>query len=231
VGYSTAQEAAYFRARGRRYSPDLVITAFYPVNDAEDKISRYARYNRLRSIHPRLLDLYTLPRNLYLRQFVKGARRAVKRRGAELRLSMAGKLGYEDAGAQAIVEVDWTRSFRPGELGWQFAQQGIQEIGETVREIGARGLVVLLPDLLDLARYEDRYHPRVAPLVREQVSKAGLDWLDLLDHFRPFRGRETVMRPVYRRHPNADGYRLIAEAVADFVERRHLPPRLLKPGA
>ena len=226
IGYSTFQEAAYFRTRGRHYSPDLVIIAFYPVNDAEDKTSRYVRYNRLHEIHPRLLDLYRLPRKLYLRQFIKGARRAVKLRLAELRLSLAEKLGYEDPRAQAIAERDWTQSYRHGDGGWELAQDGIQDIAETARGIGARGLVVLLPDVVDLARYEDLYHPRVAPLVREQVSRTDLDWLDLLDHFRPFRGQEEAIRPERRRHPNADGYRLIAEVVADTVERRYLPPEL-----
>jgi lysophospholipase L1-like esterase len=226
IGYTTAQEAAYFRTRGQRYSPDLVIVAFYPVNDAEDKTSRYARYNRLREIHPRLLDLYLLSDKLHLRLFIKGARRALKRQTAELRLSVAEKLGYEDPGALALAERDWTPSFRPRNAGWVLAQEGIQEIGETARGIEARGLVVLLPDVLDLARYAERYHPRVAPLIREQVSKADLDWLDLLDDFRAFQGREEAIRLTGQRHPSAEGYRLIAELLANVVESRYLPQEL-----
>ena len=58
--------------------PDLIVVAFYPVNDTDHKLRKYERYNRLRAIHPLLLDLYRLPRQLYLRQFIKGARRALR---------------------------------------------------------------------------------------------------------------------------------------------------------
>jgi lysophospholipase L1-like esterase len=223
VGYSTAQEAAYFRLWGHRYQPDLVLLAFYPVNDTEDKLSRYARYHRLRSINPWLLEIYTSPRNLYLRQFWKGMRRKLKQEVAAARLSVAQRLGRTDRGAEAIVEEDWTYRFDSEYEGWGLARRGLREIGETAREIGAEGLVVLLPDLLDIARYEDRYHPRIAPLLRAEVQTAGLDWLDLVEVFQPFRDREEAVRMKLRRHPNAEGYRLIAEAVAASVERRYRP--------
>jgi lysophospholipase L1-like esterase len=221
IGYSTYQEAAYFRVEGQRYSPDLVIVAFYPVNDAEDKSSRYERYRRLREIHPLALELYTLPHKLYLRQFWKGARRELKRRAAEVRLAVASRLGLEDARAVATLEGDWTHRYRPGHQGWALAQVGLLDIGETAREIGSAGLVVLLPDVLDLARYEDRYHPRVEPLVRGAVRAAGLDWLDLVGAFREFRGLEDVVRLAGQRHPNAFGYERVAGEVADAVEARY----------
>jgi lysophospholipase L1-like esterase len=221
VGYSTAQEAAYLRVTGYRYAPDLVIVAFYPVNDAEDKITRYVRYQRLREFHPWLLEVWRFPRSLYLRQFIKGSRRALKWNLARLRVSTAERLGREDPGASAILEADWTYRFRSGNRGWELARDGLREIGETTRRIGARGLVVLLPDLTDLARYEDRYHPRIEPLIHQAVEGSGLDWLDLVAHFAPLRGREDEVRLAGYRHPNANGYRHIARAVAEAVEARY----------
>src|SRR5262249_2088779 len=43
IGYSTDQEAAYLRVEGERYQPDLVVVAYYPVNDTHNKLYRYAR--------------------------------------------------------------------------------------------------------------------------------------------------------------------------------------------
>ena len=56
VGYATTQEAAYLRTRGRRFEPDLVLLAYYPVNDTDAKLRKYARYHQLRSIHPALIE-------------------------------------------------------------------------------------------------------------------------------------------------------------------------------
>jgi lysophospholipase L1-like esterase len=224
IGYSTEQEAAYLRSEGRRFEPDLVILAFYPVNDLHSKYDKYRRYDRLRRIHPWLLEVWTFPRQLYLRQFIKGTRRALKARAADLRVALANRLGYEDPAARAAQEDDWTHEYTPERSGWRDAHAALLDVGRVTREIGAEGLVLLLPDLLDLPRYEDRFHARVEPLVRGAVQEAGLEWLDLLDTFRPWRDRVEEVRADERRHPNGVGYRLIAEAVAAEVERRYLAP-------
>ena len=99
IGYSTDQEAAYLRVEGERYQPDLVLVAYYPVNDTHNKLHRYTRYARLRSIHPLLLELYTFPRHLYLREFIRGARRMLKLRLGQARMAVASELGIESPSA------------------------------------------------------------------------------------------------------------------------------------
>lgn len=222
VGYSTQQEAAYFRVRGQRFEPDLVLLAFYPVNDTHFKMAKYERYNRLRAISPLLLDIYTFPRQLYLRQFIKGTRRLLKQKIGEARVGTAERLGYEDRRARAIVEDDWTESYRDGHPGWETARAALVEIGQTARDAQQQGLVVLLPDLTDLGRYIDRYHGRVAPLISDASQEAGLGFFDLLETFRPYRDRIDEIRLGQRRHPNPAGFGMIAEAIADEIERRYL---------
>lgn len=227
IGYSTQQEAAYLRTEGLRYAPDLVIVAFYPVNDTERKLARYARHRRLHAIHPRLLELYAGFRKLELVKFYGGVRRSLKNRLARLQLSAAEGMGFDAAGARRVVENDWTGSYREGNTGWEEARAALHEIGELTRSIDADGLLVLLPDVLDLGRYLDRYHPLIEPLVRRAAAEAGLDLLDLASGFAAYRGRESEIRMAGQRHPNPRGYRLIAEQIADRVEARsrRLNPR------
>ncbi|MFQ5697534.1 MAG: SGNH/GDSL hydrolase family protein [Myxococcota bacterium] len=218
VGYSTEQEAALLRVEGYKYHPDMVVVAYYPVNDTHAKMAKYRLYQRLREIHPLLLEAWTLPRKLYLRQFWKGIRRVAWQRLGELRSALAGRLGYRDPGGVALAEDDWTGPYTAHDRHWLAARRALIEIGEQSRALGSRGLVMLLPDVLDLARYEDRYHPKVAPLVREATRAAGLEWLDLLEAFHPYRGREAEIRLSEQRHPNAYGYGLIARALARRIE-------------
>lgn len=222
VGYSTEQEAALLRVEGYKYHPDMIVVAFYPVNDTHAKMAKYRLYQRLRAIHPLVLEAWTLPRKLYLRQFWKGIRRVAKLRFGELRSALAARLGYSDPGGVALAEDDWTGPYSPRDRHWLGARRALIEIGEQSRALGSRGLVMLLPDVLDLARYRDRYHPKVAPLVREATRAAGLEWLDLLATFEPYRGREAEIRLSEQRHPNAYGYELIARALATRIESDQL---------
>jgi len=212
IGYSTDQEAAYLRVEGWKYQPDLVLVNYYPVNDTHNKLASYQRRAQLREIHPWLLALYEAPKKLYLRQFWKGVRRTLKQR---FRVAAAG--GDEKAAAR-----DWTSGYQAGAKGWEAVVTALADIGAQARERKVPVLVVLLPDTQDLTRYDEVYHPKVAPMVSAAVSAAGLDFFDLEPTFAPWAGKEDEVRYGRLRHPNARGYGIIAEAVADQIGRRYL---------
>ncbi len=221
IGYSTDQEAAWLRVEGWKYQPDLVLVNYYPVNDTHNKLARYQERARIAAIHPWLLAIREAPKKLYLRQFWKGVRRTLK---AKFRVVRAG--GDPKAAAE-----DWTRDYREGNRGWQAARTALADIGVQARAHHTPVLAVLLPDAEDLARYSETYHPRVAPMVRDAVAEAGLDFLDLEPTFAPWQDREDEVRFGKLRHPNAKGYGLIASAVGEEVGRRYLgwetPPKAL----
>ena len=90
------------------------------------------------------------------------------------------------------------------------------------RRIHAHGMVVLLPDLVDLGQYIDLDHPDIAPLVQNAVKAAGLDYFDLVDAFRPYREHLLQIRDPGLRHPNPEGYRVIADTLANEIDQRYL---------
>jgi lysophospholipase L1-like esterase len=224
VGYSTDQEAAYLKTEGWKYSPDLVLVNFYPVNDTHNKLYKYQRREALRTMHPFLLSLYEFPQHLYLRQFIKGARRTLKQKIGNARVHAASKLGVEDKGGRAMAENDWTGDFREGARGWEAVRTAMNDIGEQAREHRVPVLVVLLPDAQDLVRYHERFHPKIAPMVQGVVKDARLDWLDLEPTFAPWQGKEDEILFRRQRHPNGAGYGIIAQAVANEVVRAYLAP-------
>ena len=224
VGYSTDQEAAYLRSEGWKYSPDLVVVNFYPVNDTHNKLYQYQKRASLRALHPLLLELYEFPQHLYLRSFLKGARRTLKQKFGALRVKAASKVGVEDKGGRALAENDWTGDYRPGARGWEAVRTALQDIAAGAREHRVPVLVVLLPDAQDIARYRDRYHPKIEPLVTAAVREAGLDFFDLEPTIAPWSGKEDEILYRRQRHPNAEGYGIIAKAVGDEIDRRYLAP-------
>ena len=224
VGYSTDQEAAYLRSEGWKYSPDLVLVNFYPVNDTHNKLYQYQKRAGLRALHPILLEIYEFPSHLYLRAFLKGARRTLKEKFGKVRVSAAAKLGVEDKGGRALVENDWTGDYRNGARGWEAVRTALKDIAAGAKEHGVPVLVVLLPDAQDIARYHDRYHPKIEPMVAAAVNEAGLGYFDLEPTFAPWRGKEDEILFRRQRHPNAAGYGIIAKAVGDEIEKRYLLP-------
>lgn len=221
IGYSTDQEAAWLRVEGWKYQPDVVLVNYYPVNDTHNKLAIYKQRLALREIHPLLLELAEAPKRLYLRQFWKGAKRTVQQR---FRVARAG--GDPKAGG-----TDWTRGYREGAKGWEAVRTALADIGRDARPRQIPVLTVLLPDAQNLERYSSEYHPKVAPMIAGAVAEAGLDFFDLEPTFAPWKDREDEVRFGVLRHPNAKGYGVIAEAVADELGRRYLgwnaPPKAL----
>ena len=221
IGYSTDQEAAWLRVEGWKYQPDLVLVNYYPVNDTHNKLASYQKRARISAVHPWLLAIHQAPKKLYLRQFWKGVRRTLKEK---FRVARAG--GDPKAAAE-----DWTSDYREGARGWEAVRTALADIGAQARLHHDPALVVLLPDAMDLTRYSELYHPKIEPMIKGAVAQAGLDFFDLEPTFAPWQGKEDEVRFGKLRHPNANGYGVIARAICDEIGRRYLgwetPPKAL----
>jgi len=222
VGYSTDQEAAYLAVEGWKYQPDLVLLNYYPVNDTHNKLAKYKKRAAIEALHPWLLSLYELPKHLYLRQFIKGARRTLKQKIGALRMKAAAKVGVEDKGGRALVEDDWTGDYRAGARGWEAVRTAFKDVADQAKAKDVPVLLVLLPDTQDLVRYHERYHPKIEPMLAGAAQEAGLPMFDLEPTFQPWQGKEDEVCYRRQRHPNAFGYGVIAKAVAEQVNERYL---------
>jgi lysophospholipase L1-like esterase len=224
-GDGTYEEAIRY-ARLRDLEHDLVLVGFYPVNDVHEDYQRYARHRWLHDLHPALLDLYKFPeRHLYLSHWIKTLRKDRKERA---KLAHHAEVQAAEGPAPrrfARLEEDWTALYSESDAGWRTVVSSLADIGRIARESGARGVVVLLPDLQDLERYTNDLHPGFVDVLRLAVAAAGLELIDLAEDFRPHAGEESEIglgggpRPT---HPNGRGYRIIASSVARELVLRGL---------
>ena len=230
-GYETYHEAIYYDELKDRFEHDLVLVGIYPVNDVHDKGSRYERYQRLHAISPWLLDLYRLPKHLYVTQLYENWRKARKyaRRAKFYEQNPEAAPGATpeepNPGHFAPGEDDWTDLYTDDFDGWVTMRESFASIGESARAAGVPAAAILFPDLRDLARYRDYSRPRVEPLIRAAVEDAGLELIDLAADFVRYAGREPEISGMAgSTHPSPDGYDLIARAVARELRARNLLP-------
>lgn len=224
-GYETYHEAVRYRRDLADFDHDVVLVGIYPVNDVHPKHEKYARLKWLHDIHPALHWLYTAPKRSYINQHYEAWRKARKR--ARRREHHERLMEGESPDERFPIGRDWTLDYRDGHEGWEMMKSSLDDIAETARACGARPVAILFPDIENLARYEDYCHPRVAPLIEAAVRDAGLEWVDLLETFRPYRTESAnaslrLSQGAGRTHPNAVGYELIASTVARELQARGL---------
>jgi lysophospholipase L1-like esterase len=222
-GYETYNEAVYYRRDLGAFEHDLVLVGCYPVNDVHDKRSRYERHRWLHDTHPWLYELYVFPKkHLLVSHYYSQWRRArkVARRQA---YHAAGAGGAASSHGFAPGDEDWTEQYDEAAPGFRLMRESIASIGATARERGAKAALVLFPDVQDLRRYVSYAHPKVAPLISKATKDAGLAFVDLIEDFQPFAGREPEISSLAgSTHVNERGYEVIARALAREIAAREL---------
>ena len=209
-GYNTRAELAFLQQRGLPLSPDVVVVGFSlddgnrsPAMGPMGILTREPDQRVPTSAWTERSTLYLSARLLpsfgwafLTRDLSAGKRKNLSRDSPiERGLSARRKAFFRD---------------RP-EPGWSAMLGALEGFAQEGREHGVRVLIAILP-------YADQVHaptPDLTPQRRlmEKCSEYGLECLDLRDAL------ESAQPPLFLDgvHPNPLGYRVIAEALADYL--------------
>lgn len=238
VGYDVLEEVRFLERVGLALAPDLVVVGYH-VNDVGFASPSREYVRRLRSYGA---PLYRLRLAQWLRSWAD--RRALTRQHretdgedyfvAENRQHIADLAGDTEqlARIEALaraVEAEpelqggahrylrWYRS--PSRIGK--LRTALERLAGHARRDGFEVLVFPVPWLAD-GGLEPAYD-LAFDVVRAEVERAGLEWLDTLPATRAAGHAGLRIEPGDHGHPDAQGHRLLAETLARRLAARALP--------
>ncbi len=209
-GYNTLHELALLKESGLALEPDMVVVGFL-YNDIEPSSGQRESPGAQResssaeressSFRPVLNDSL-----LWLKKHSLLVAWASPRLGGLLR-----PLGFSSLGQVGSVKDQYVE----GNPQWQAVRAALLEMQRLTRERGIELVVMIIPAM---ARFDDaaypikEYHQAVAAFCRGQ----GIRTLDLLPAFWGMDGTRFWISATDG-HPNAQGQRIIAQALAGYV--------------
>jgi lysophospholipase L1-like esterase len=195
-GWGTRNQISYLERAGLRFEPDLVIVV-YVLNDAG-----YAGG----------LDLWRKFREQYQNRRLKGSYLASYFYAAIARRTLARSFIEELVGEAQTQRQNWRESLA-------FLAHG-KRITESAQ---ARYAVAIFPFLYGL----DESYPfrSLHGMISDFCTERGIAVLDLFDAFEGRSDTDLWVHPSDQ-HPNREGHRIAAEALAAFIQREDLLPKL-----
>ena len=217
-GYETFNESVWFDRYGHKFEPDVVIIGFYPVNDIHDKKSKYERVAKDRAERPVWFFLRNFPEN-YLRtyQYADYLRSQIKRKARSWLYSRP----VHDAGPEDLddlYDVEWTSLYRDDFKGWLTAKESLGKIADLAAKTDCHVILAVFPDIRSLKHYRTSLRQEFYAKLERVALDFGIEVIDMAPCLYPYEGREdriSLFQTKGSTHLNSEGYRLMAEYLAD----------------
>jgi lysophospholipase L1-like esterase len=229
-GYGTVHEAAFLRAEGWGYEPDVLVLQMFPQNDLDDNLEPFGREVvegtlRVRTIRPE--GVAPLRR---VQAAVRARSHAYRLLGDRYHL-LRIRLGLEQSHAASLgVYVQ-----RPSErvtAGWEATRGQLRDIVEMGRQRSRPVVVVHAPALaaLDADRaaafahfyrvdQEELDWDRPGRMLGAQCAVLGVPYLDLTERFRAT-GRSRELYYAHNGHWNSAGHDQVARWLVEALVAR-----------
>ncbi|MGE3272505.1 MAG: hypothetical protein AB7P40_27415 [Chloroflexota bacterium] len=234
-GWATANEAVYLTKEGVRFSPDVVIVAFYVGNDISDNYRRVATVSIAREADLALrgADSFEGPRRILRRSELY----TVFESGVLAKLPW-----WQDDGGSNSSDRKAPRNDQEAQEAWAITESLLARMRDVSESQGARFMVMVVPTAVTVAQRgdasdrdtddeeDDDGGPEVKPgmedphgQLADMLARLNITSLDLLPDFRRA-DNQIKDRLYYRRnaHWTAAGHEVTTDALYEFLTENGL---------
>ncbi|MBN1356732.1 SGNH/GDSL hydrolase family protein [bacterium] len=210
-GYNTVQEVEHFRVNGLKYDPDLIVVG-YNLNDVGNYSREMPYFNTWRN---KTWQYEETSKDRFVSFILQHSELAfmIKYRTLQMHLDHWLDSRRETGENISLRPIDFFRVTYTIEKEIERLNQAFADLQQLGRIHDFPILMVIFPILCDFDKYLwTDLHRKVAGL----AESSGFAVLDLLETYQSTRQPATRFqrRPDDFDHPNADGHRLSAQAIA-----------------